>query len=151
MRDLEVEIRKQIKCSGRLPVLKGSLKRAPSPLLKAAQWHKKIPCFVESWNNLCCFLHTIGIWQVQRMFCRLTRPSLLKRWKTYTHRRTHSYAHKEAPGDHQRGCYQIWTECIRGFSEKVFLDWFKASLVGHYCGWKNTSPTDDTFDLDALV
>lgn len=23
--------------------------------------------------------------------------------------------------------------------------------MGHYCGWKNTGPTDDTFDLEKLV
>ncbi len=64
---------------------------------------------------------------------------------------THTHTHTEAPGDHQRGCYQIWTECIRGFSKEVFLDWFKACLVGHYCGWKNTGPMHDTFDLDKLA
>lgn len=70
---------------------------------------------------------------------------------THPQTQTLTHTHKEALGDHQRGCYQIWTECIRGFSKEVFLDWFKASLVGHYCGWKNTGPTDDTFDLDTLV
>ena len=46
-------------------------------------------------------------------------PTFLEKMKNiHTHARTH--IHKEAPGDHQRGCYQIWTECNRGFSKEFF-------------------------------
>lgn len=146
-----VEIRKQTKCNGRLPVLKGSLKRGinicgpfsykqPSDafdavVLLSIKIIYVVFCAVQAVTGAVCVLRVLPTQPPEKV--------------ENIHGQIHT--HTEAQRDHQRGCYQIWTECIRGFSKEVFLDWLKASLVGHYCGWKNTGPTHDTFDLDSLV
>ena len=78
-------------------------------------------------------------------------PTFLEKMKNiHTHTHAHTYT-KRHRGTTNEGATKFGLSAIGGFQKSFFLDWFKASLVGHYCGWKNTGPTHDAFDLDTLV